>query len=156
MEGGRAHGKHAFGIPFGYVSRAYLHGDGLSAGKDGDFEQLRKTRSVGGRAAWVLDHKFVKVPDIFTAAKRAGRSTAAVFWPVTGNHPDIDYLINEWPGCAEDVPIERALASQGTSPEVMDIVRKYAREMPRTGIHPDCDYFIADCAAEIIRRHQPT
>ena len=29
------------------------------------------------------------------------------------------------------------------------------REMPRTGIHPDCDYFIADCAAEIIRRFSP-
>ena len=128
---------------------------GCLPGKTGILSNCEKLDPSADALPWVLDHKFVKVPDIFTAAKRAGRSTAAVFWPVTGNHPDIDYLINEWPGCAEDVPIERALASQGTSPEVMDIVRKYAREMPRTGIHPDCDYFIADCAAEIIRRHQP-
>lgn len=128
---------------------------GCLPGKTGIVSNCERLDPSAKSLPWVLDHKFVKVPDIFTAAKKAGKSAASVFWPVTGNHKDIDYLINEWPGCAENVPIETALASQGTSPEVLEIVKKYMREMPRTGIHPDCDYFIADCAAEIIRRFSP-
>ena len=126
---------------------------GCVPGKTGilcNFEKLEKDKYD-----WVLDHKFVKVPDIFTAAKRAGLTTASVFWPVTGNHPDVDYLINEWPGCAPDLPIAEALASQGSSEEVLQIARAYEKEMVRTGVHPGCDYFVADCAAEIIRRYAP-
>lgn len=104
---------------------------------------------------WVLDHKFVKVPDIFDAAKAAGLTTAGIFWPVTGNHKNVDYLINEWPGCAPNLPIDEALATQGSSAEMQEIARMYAGEMVRTGVHPGCDYFVADCAAEIIRRHAP-
>ena len=37
-----------------------------------------------------------KAPTLFKAAKKAGLKTAAVFWPVTGNDPDIDYLIDEY------------------------------------------------------------
>ena len=104
---------------------------------------------------WVLDHKFVKVPDIFDAAKAAGLTMAGIFWPVTGNHKNVDYLINEWPGCAPNLPIDEALATQGSSAEMQEIARMYAGEMVRTGVHPGCDYFVADCAAEIIRRHAP-
>lgn len=126
---------------------------GCVPGKTGvlcNFERLEK-----GKYDWALDHKFVKVPDIFTVAKRAGLTTASVFWPVTGNHPDVDYLINEWPGCAPNLPIAEALASQGSSEEVLNIARMYEKEMVRTGVHPGCDYFVADCAAEIIRRYAP-
>ena len=126
---------------------------GCVPGKTGvlcNFERLEK-----GKYDWALDHKFVKVPDIFTAAKRAGLTTASVFWPVTGNHPDVDYLINEWPGCAPNLPIAEAFASQGSSEEVLNIARMYEKEMVRTGVHPGCDYFVADCAAEIIRRYAP-
>lgn len=126
---------------------------GCVPGKTGvlcNFERLEK-----GKYDWALDHKFVKVPDIFTAAKRAGLTTASVFWPVTGNHPDVDYLINEWPGCAPNLPIAEALALQGSSEEVLNIARMYEKEMVRTGVHPGCDYFVADCAAEIIRRYAP-
>lgn len=76
-------------------------------GISGNFERLEPARLAPH--PWALDHKLVKVPDIFTAAKRAGLTTASVFWPVTGNHPDVDYLINEWPGCAPDIPIGEAL-----------------------------------------------
>lgn len=126
---------------------------GCVPGKTGvlcNFERLEK-----GKYDWALDHKFVKVPDIFTVAKRAGLTTASVFWPVTGNHPDVDYLINEWPGCAPNLPIAEVLASQGSSEEVLNIARMYEKEMVRTGVHPGCDYFVADCAAEIIRRYAP-
>lgn len=126
---------------------------GCLPGKTGILGNLEKLEP--GKYDWVLEHKFVKVPDIFTAAKKAGLTTAAVFWPVTGNHPDIDWLINEWPGVAPDIPIVKALKSQGSSKEVLEIVRRYEKEMVRTGIHPGCDYFVADCAAEIIRRYEP-
>ena len=40
--------------------------------------------------------KTVKGDDIFTAAHRAGLSTAAVFWPITAFNPNIDHNINEY------------------------------------------------------------
>ena len=128
---------------------------GCVPGKTGITGNFEKIEPATFEHPWVLDHKFVKVPDIFTAAKRAGLTTASVFWPVTGNHPDVDYLINEWPGCAPDIPIAEALKTQGSSEEMCEIARMYAGEMRRSGDHPGCDYFIADCAAEIIRRHAP-
>lgn len=46
---------------------------------------------------WLWDYKYnLWKTDIFTEAKKAGYRTAAVFWPVTGNHPAIDYLIDEY------------------------------------------------------------
>ena len=44
---------------------------------------------------WKWDYKYNACKqDIFTEAKKAGYETAAVFWPVTGNHPAIDHLID--------------------------------------------------------------
>lgn len=128
---------------------------GFQPGKTGILSNFEKITPCVFSHPWVLTHDHVKAEDIFTAAKRAGLTTASVFWPVTGNHPDVDWLINEWPGCAENLPIEEALATQGSSEEVLQIVRMYAKEMERTGVHPGCDYFVADCAAEIIRRYTP-
>lgn len=96
-----------------------------------------------------------KIPDLFTAAKSAGLTTASIFWPVTGNHRDVDYLINEWPGCAPDIPIAEAMKEEGSDQKTLDIVKMYEKEMLRTGVHPGCDYFVADCAAEIIKRYTP-
>ena len=49
---------------------------------------------------WFADA--IKCPDIFTAAKKAGLTTACVFWPVTGNHPYIDSNLPEfWPQTPE-------------------------------------------------------
>lgn len=126
---------------------------GCLPGKTGIVSNVEKLGK--GLYDWALDHKFVRVPDIFDAAKRAGLTTASVFWPVTGNHKSVDWLINEWPGCAPNIPICEALKGQGSSEETLDVVRIYEKEMERTGVHPGCDYFVADCAAEIIRRHVP-
>ncbi len=128
---------------------------GCTPGKTGILGNYEKLEPAVMQHPWVLDRSKVKVPDIFTAAKRAGLTTASVFWPVTGNHPDVDWLINEWPGAAPDLPIAEALKGQGSSAEVLEIVEKYKNEMVRTGVHPGCDYFVADCAAEIIRRFAP-
>ena len=126
---------------------------GCLPGKTGIVSNTEKLER--GAYDWVLDHKNVKVSDLFDAAKQAGLTTASVFWPVTGNHKSVDWLINEWPGCAPNIPICEALKGQGSSEEVLEIVQLYEKEMERTGVHPGCDYFVVDCAAEIIRRYAP-
>lgn len=110
-----------------------------------------------GRTAspWNWFHEAVRGDDIFSAAKRAGLSTAAVFWPVTGNHPDIDYLVDEyWPQGPED-SAQQAFLRAGTSKELLETVVNPLLEGVEIRKHPSTDQFVVDCAAEIIRRYQP-
>ncbi len=113
---------------------------------------------IGARreSPWFWFHDAVKTPDIFTAAKRAGLSTAAVFWPVTGNHPAIDWLIDEyWSQSPEDTP-EAAFARSGSSPETLEIVKRHLPLLVgHERKHPYCDDFIVACACDIIREHAP-
>lgn len=103
---------------------------------------------------WNWFHSAVKVPDLFTAAKKAGLTTAAVFWPVTGNHPDIDYLIDEyWTQSADDTVLE-AFARSGSSPQMLEIVKKNLPTIVERK-HPMCDDFLIACGCDIIRRFQP-
>ena len=114
--------------------------------------------------SWVWDHKHVKVEDLFTIAKRAGFSTGAVFWPVTGNHPDIDYLLNEyWMPYANDT-LEMAFRRQGSTEEVINIARKNEYLLPeshyKTGrtnfmVQPYIDNFLIACACDIIEQYAP-
>ena len=106
---------------------------------------------------WELFNSSVKVSDIFDAAKKAGMTTAAVFWPVTGNHPSIDYLVDEyWPQTPEESTLE-CFAASGSSPEVIEKVVKpnahFVDGMHRK--HPYCDEFITGCACSIIREFKP-
>ncbi len=103
---------------------------------------------------WRWDHSHVKVPDIFDAAKKAGLTTASVFWPVTGNHPSIDYLIAEYWTQYKGQTLTEAFQDMGTQECVLPIIEKYAPIMQERK-HPHCDYFIVNCAAEMIRRFQP-
>jgi len=92
--------------------------------------------------------------DLFYAAKRKGKTTAAVFWPVTGNHPAIDYLIAEyWPQSDEDTAME-AFARSGSSEEVLKIIE---RNIDGVTIrkHPETDDFIVRCACQILKENKP-
>jgi predicted AlkP superfamily pyrophosphatase or phosphodiesterase len=103
---------------------------------------------------WAWGHKHVKVPDIFTAAKKAGLTTAAVFWPVTGNHPDIDYLCDEyWTQGKADTHMA-AFQRMGSSPEVLGIIKRYEKDLIDR-VHPSCDYFILNVASDIIVEYKP-
>jgi len=106
---------------------------------------------------WEFFNDAVKVSDIFDAAKAAGYTTAGVFWPVTGNHKSIDYLVNEyWPQTPEETT-EECFAASGSSPEVIEKVirpNKYLVDgMHRK--HPYCDAFVHACACSIIREFKP-
>lgn len=105
---------------------------------------------------WQWDSGFLTCSDIFRAAKAAGKTTAAVFWPVTAGNPAIDYHIADYWAQGGDDTTEKAFARAGASPEVLEIVRKHKilfegheRE------HPQRDAFGMACAADIIRRFQP-
>ena len=104
---------------------------------------------------WNWFHNAVKCSDIFDAAKKAGLSTAGVFWPVTGNHPSIDYLIDEywsqWPG---DSPSD-AFARAGSSPAMLELIKKNFTIDTVQRQHPGCDEFMINCACDIIREYGP-
>lgn len=106
---------------------------------------------------WVWDRKWNQCKDdIFYAAKAAGYTTAAVFWPVTGNHPAIDYLIDEyWPQSASDTPRE-AFARMGSDERMLSIVNRYVSDdEKRIRQHPFTDRFLVDCCCDIIRECRP-
>lgn len=106
---------------------------------------------------WCWDRKFNRCPDdIFFAAHRAGYKTAGVFWPVTGNHPAIDCLIDEcWPVGAGDDSIS-AFRRMGSDEAMLSIVRRHVNdEQLRVRRHPDIDFFSVACACDVIREHKP-
>ncbi|NMB98159.1 MAG: alkaline phosphatase family protein [Clostridiaceae bacterium] len=98
-----------------------------------------------------------KSPTLFTAAKKAGLTTAAVFWPVTGNDPDIDYLINEYWSQSKDDDLEDVFRRSGSSEQVMERVVK--KNLPLLkGFerkHPEADEFVFSCACDILREFKP-
>jgi predicted AlkP superfamily pyrophosphatase or phosphodiesterase len=96
-----------------------------------------------------------KAETLFDAAKKAGMSTAAVFWPVTGNDPNIDYLIAEyWSQGKDDTPRE-AFRRSGTNEELLEtVVDKHLPGLVERK-HPQADVFILKCACDIIEKYQP-
>lgn len=119
-------------------------------GITGNFVFTEKIRNK----PWLWFHDAVKTDDIFTAAKKKGLSTAAVFWPVTGNHPDIDYLIDEYWTQGKDDNFHDAFKRSGSSNDVLEIIGKNAPLLEERR-HPMCDEFIVSCACDIITRFKP-
>jgi predicted AlkP superfamily pyrophosphatase or phosphodiesterase len=103
---------------------------------------------------WQWFHDAVKVRDIFDAAKKAGLSTAGVYWPVTGNHPSIDYLIDEYWTQGSGDTMEAAFTRAGSAPEMIEILAAYYPFIKERQ-HSSMDYLVADCACDIIRRYKP-
>lgn len=106
---------------------------------------------------WILTHEHVRCEDIFDAAKRAGYTTAAVGWPITGRHGSVDYLVNEcWP--TPDGPIDdyaRAYLENGTPEELFrEVVAPYLHL--RVGRkQPESSFFLAHVTADILKKHKP-
>jgi predicted AlkP superfamily pyrophosphatase or phosphodiesterase len=104
---------------------------------------------------WLWDRKWnLCKDDIFYAAKAAGYTTAAVFWPVTGNHPAIDFLIDEyWTQSPSDTP-SAAFARMGSDERMLSIIERHIGDN-RIRQHPFTDTFIIKCCCDIIREYQP-
>lgn len=99
-----------------------------------------------------------KCDDLFREAKKAGYSTGAVFWPGTGKHPAIDYLIPEYK-FSDD--LEGGFREAGSSEEMLCIIMKNAGKLkPDDGgkryiFPPYIDDFITSCAEDIIHTYAP-
>ena len=94
--------------------------------------------------------------NIFDWAKENGLSTAAVFWPVSGNDRSIDYNIAEyWPQHGESD--EQCFIDAGSTPEVMEKIVKPNLPLMKGRIrqHPYCDAFVMSCASAMIREFRP-
>lgn len=107
-------------------------------------------------APWQHMRDAVRAPTVFDAAKANGLTTAAVFWPVTGRDPSIDYLVDEyWPQHGESS--EECFRESGSSEEVIEkVVRpnlKFIRNHHRQ--HPWSDAFIMRCACDILEEFRP-
>lgn len=125
-------------------------------------------RTTTGFPDWHLYSSSIKVEDFFAAAKRAGCSTASVYWPVTGLNPNIDYLINEYffyELKESETPqnICDGFAKQGANESTLAVIRDNMGRFPteyrnRTGkltLSQTFDDFINGCTCSIIRRYQP-
>ncbi len=123
--------------------------------KHGVFNNMRMT-TENTHPLWHLYRKCVKTETIFDAAKRAGLSTASVYWPVTGNDPNIDYLLNEF-FFYENEPIEESFTGFGANAEVMKAVNENLHLFPRfktTGSRT-FDDFITGVECSLIRNVKP-
>lgn len=104
----------------------------------------------------------IRAENLFAAAKRAGKTTASIYWPMTGNDPNIDYNINEYffP-YGEDV--EETFRRFGASDDTIAAVRENAHRLPKRDMGPgerlekDNAYedFMNGCVCSLIRRHRP-
>ncbi len=106
---------------------------------------------------WNWDAKYFKGTSLFEVAKKAGLSTACVFWPVTGNHPYIDRLIAEYWPQTPDETFEDAHRSMGTDEDVIRAIMEpnAPGDYAFLRAHPDADQFVIDCACDMIRRYKP-
>ena len=80
------------------------------------FDPLRQNAE-----GWYWYAEDIKVPTLWDAVHRAGRTTASVGWPVTVDNPSIDENIPEfWRArTPEDLKLERALSTPGL-PEAIE------------------------------------
>ena len=103
---------------------------------------------------WKWFYYDIKVPDIFAAAKQAGLKTASVFWPVTGNNKNIDYLVDEYWLQSKDDKRRDMFRRSGSSEEVMKVIEPYIDGFLERK-HPSADNFIVSCACDMIREFKP-
>lgn len=116
---------------------------------------INNTKMQPGRekADWVYQRKYIKVPTLYDAAKRKGKSTAALLWPVVGRS-GMDYYVPE-------VMVTRRWQTQvlvnavnGPVRYQLELNRRFGRL--RDGIRqPALDHFIQACALYTIRKYNP-
>lgn len=135
---------------------------GCTPGKHGIYNNVPFNPCNDGYPHWYLDAKWVRVEDLFTAAKRAGCTTASVYWPITANHPDVDYIINEYFFYQRgDTDVEAAFRRMGANEVALKAVRENIGRIKATPRQPDLtyacayDHFAMGCVCSLIRDVQP-
>lgn len=130
--------------------------------KHGVYSNFPLQTAFDGISHWPVESSRIFAEDLFAAAKGAGYTTAAVFWPITGNNPNVDHVINEYffyyPG--EDDHIEETFAAQGADEVALQAVRENLHLFPkargkRTPEEVNFDNFLMGCACSLIRNVKP-
>ena len=109
---------------------------------------------------WNFYQDAVRCRDLFDAAKEKHLTTAAVAWPVTGNHKNIDYLVDEiWPSdpakLHDEDAFTKAYLDSGTSQELFDTCVKPHISLRLPKRQPDTAWFSTYVSADIIRNYKP-
>ena len=129
---------------------------GCNPGKTGVYQNYDMD-TTGGHPAWKLYRSDIHVDTIFDAAKRQGLTTAAVYWPTTGNDPSIDYLINEFFFYENEDPVE-AFRGFGANEATIKAVKENLHLFPDENHHNWGGYyidFINGCTCSLIRDVKP-
>lgn len=131
---------------------------GCYPGKHGVYNNVPFKDYDDKKKHWYRFSKVVRVEDIFTAAKRAGCTTASVYWPITGCHPDIDYIINEYFFFYPEEDTLEAFKDMGANGVTLDIINEHRgmiESVRRKEIGYSYDRFLMQCACSLIRKVQP-
>ena len=134
---------------------------GCRPGKTGIYTNYRVGAKKTKDVPWHLDAGAIKAENYFAAAKRAGLTTAAVYWPVTGNDPHVDWEINElFFYLNED--IEEHFRKYGANDEAMAVVHENLFRFPKAKEYDPArvrsdgfDDFIMGCVCSLIKRDRP-
>ncbi len=107
---------------------------------------------------WLFEHSAVRCRDLFDLCKANGLTTAAVGWPVTGNHPSIDWLVDEiWtvgtPWTKESM--RETLLAAGTAPEVYECAVKPFEDLRVPRRQPASSFFNMEAACAILKEFRP-
>lgn len=135
---------------------------GCFPGKHGVISNTAFKTVKDGIDHWHLYAERLRVEDLFRAARRAGRSTAAVYWPVTGLNAGIDDLIDEYFFPYYGETPEEAFAKLGAHEAALEAVREnlcrfpyhFQKGLPLTKENT-FDDFVNGCACSLIRRRRP-
>ena len=131
---------------------------GCYPGKHGVYNNVPFKDYDDGKKHWYrFPTKVIRVEDLFTAAKRAGLTTASVYWPITGCHPDIDYIINEYFFFYPEEDTIEAFRGMGANEEAIRAIQENREivEARRRKEIATYDGFIMKCACSLIRNVQP-
>lgn len=104
---------------------------------------------------WYWFHDPVKVQDIHDVAKRAGLTTASIFWPVTGAHKSIDYLVAEYWAQGKDDTLEKAYKRAGTTDKMFEETVKPLENVLSSWDSPKTDEGKIVLSCDVIRRYKP-
>ncbi|MBQ9393207.1 MAG: alkaline phosphatase family protein [Oscillospiraceae bacterium] len=135
---------------------------GCRPGKTGLYTNTHVHTVAPPHPDWHLYSNEIHVEDIFAAAKRVGATTGAVYWPVTGNNPNIDWLLNEF-FFYEHEDMESAFRAMGANDEAIAVAKEnlhrwptdYGHYAPLPADNQTFDDFIMGCMCSMIRRDQP-
>ena len=131
---------------------------GCNPGKHGIYNNVPFKDYEDHKKHWYRFFKSVRVEDLFAAAKRAGLTTASVYWPITGCNPNIDYIINEYFFFYPEEDTMDAFAKMGANKVALKAIaenKEIIEAKRRKEVGYSYDKFLMACACSLIRDVQP-